>query len=101
MEKRSRRRVRDLVTHLAFEGLAENEIGCARISMVARSNRSTNGPDTDEQDHLLPLNRFSLQRTAGPYNWVMCGWPPGCKGFVREAGLVTCSHVSGLSVRCS
>jgi hypothetical protein len=41
MEKRSRRRIRDLVTHLASQGLAENEIGCARISMVARS---TNAP---------------------------------------------------------
>ena len=37
MEKRSRRRTRDLVTQLAFQGLSENEIGCARISMMARS----------------------------------------------------------------
>src|SRR6516162_6007626 len=36
--ERSRRRVRDLVTQLAFEGLSENEIGRARISMVARSD---------------------------------------------------------------
>src|ERR1700745_1950682 len=38
MGKRSRRRVRDLVTRLAFEGLSENEIGRARISMMARSD---------------------------------------------------------------
>ena len=38
MEKRSRRRVRDLVTQMAFEGLTGNEIGRARISMMARSN---------------------------------------------------------------
>src|SRR5215467_3529282 len=38
MGERSRRRVRDLVTQLAFEGLSENEIGRARISMVARSD---------------------------------------------------------------
>jgi hypothetical protein len=38
MGKRSRRRVRDLVTQTAFEGLSENEIGCARISMMAGSN---------------------------------------------------------------
>jgi len=71
MGERSRRRIRDLVTRLAFEGLSENEIGCARISMMARSIRSTKGPDTEEQDQSLPLSRFSLQRTAGPYNRVM------------------------------
>ena len=38
MGERSRRRIRDLVTRLAFEGLSENEIGCARISMMARSS---------------------------------------------------------------
>src|SRR4029077_5737678 len=38
MGERSRRRVRDLVTQLAFEGLSENEIGRARISMMARSD---------------------------------------------------------------
>jgi hypothetical protein len=31
-------RVRDLVPQLAFEGLSENEIGRARISMMARSD---------------------------------------------------------------
>jgi len=38
MEERSRRRVRDLVARLALEGLSENEIGRARISMMARSD---------------------------------------------------------------
>ena len=37
MEKRSRRRTRDLVIQPAFQGLSENEIGCARISIMARS----------------------------------------------------------------
>jgi len=37
MEKRSRRRARDLVTQAASQGLSQNEIGCARISMMARS----------------------------------------------------------------
>ena len=41
MEKRSRRRIRNLVALAAFKGLSENEIGCARISMMARS---TNAP---------------------------------------------------------
>jgi len=31
---------------------------------------STQGPDTEAQDQSLPLSRFSLQRTAGPYSWV-------------------------------
>jgi hypothetical protein len=41
MEKRSRRRTRDLVTQAAFQGLSENEIGCARISMMARSTNAS------------------------------------------------------------
>jgi hypothetical protein len=51
MEERSRRRVRDLVTQLAFEGLSENEIGRARISIMARSN---------------PLHRRAGYRRARP-----------------------------------
>ena len=38
MGKRSHRRIRDLVAHTAFQGLDANEIGCVRISMMARSN---------------------------------------------------------------
>ena len=38
MEKRSHRRIRDLVAHTAFKGLDANEIGCVRISMMAGSN---------------------------------------------------------------
>jgi hypothetical protein len=40
MEKRSRRRIRDLVTQLASQGLSQNEIGCARISMMAKSTNA-------------------------------------------------------------
>src|SRR5438445_12591861 len=35
MEKRSQRRIRDLDVLTAFQGLVANEIGCARISMMA------------------------------------------------------------------
>src|ERR1700757_2005206 len=35
MEKRSHRRIRDLDVLTAFQGLVANEIGCARISMMA------------------------------------------------------------------
>ena len=37
MEKRSRRRTRDLATQPASQGLSENEIGWVRISMMAKS----------------------------------------------------------------
>src|SRR5580704_17994449 len=40
MEKRSDRHIRDLVAHTAFKGLEANEIGCARISVMAGSNCS-------------------------------------------------------------
>jgi hypothetical protein len=40
MEKRSRRRIRDLVTLLASQGLSENEIECTRISMMAKSTNA-------------------------------------------------------------
>jgi hypothetical protein len=56
MEKRSRRRTRDLVTQPASQGLSQNENGCARISMMAKSmnapftgriqKRKTNPPIT-------------------------------------------------------
>ena len=81
MEKRSRRRVPELVTRLAFQGLSENEIGCARISMMARN--------TDGQEHNVPFKgriqkrktyhlqiiTFGLQCAAGPYSWVRLGRP--------------------------
>ena len=44
-----------MATHLAFQGLAENEIGCARISIVAQEHkRSVHGPDTEAQDRSPP-----------------------------------------------
>src|SRR6476660_5201168 len=49
-------------------------IGCARISIMARSHkRSMQGPDTDAQDHPLHLFTSGLQRTAGPYRWAKTG----------------------------
>jgi hypothetical protein len=68
MEKRSRRRIHDLVAPAAFQGLSQNEIGCARISMTARS---TNAPfkvriQKRKTNHLQIIT-FGLQRAAGPY----------------------------------
>jgi hypothetical protein len=68
MEKRSRRRVRDLVALPAFQGLSQNEIGCARISMMARStNAPFKGRIQKRKTNHLQIITFGLQRTAGPY----------------------------------
>jgi hypothetical protein len=71
MEKRSRRRIRDLVARPASLGLSENEIGCARISMMARNtNVPFKGRIQKRKTNHLQIITFSLQRTAGPYRWV-------------------------------
>jgi hypothetical protein len=68
MEKRSHRRIRDLDILTAFQGLVANEIGRARISMMAREqNTPFNGPNTDARDHHLQIVTSGLHRTAGPY----------------------------------
>ena len=68
MEKRSRRRIRDLVAPAAFQGLSQNEIGCARISMMARStNAPFKGRIQKRKTNHLQIITFGLQRTAGPY----------------------------------
>src|SRR6476660_4458840 len=67
MENRSRRRTRDLVTQAASQGLSENEIGCARISMMARStNAPCKGRIQMRKTNRLQIIKSSLQRTGGP-----------------------------------
>ena len=71
MEKRSRRRTRDLVTQPASQGLSENENGCVRISMMARSiNAPLKGRIQKRKTNHLQIIRSHLQHTAGPYSWV-------------------------------
>ncbi len=71
MEKRSRRRIRDLVAPAAFQGLSQNEIGCARISMMARStNAPFKGRIQKRKTNRLQIIKSSLQHTAGPYKSV-------------------------------
>ena len=61
MEKRSHRRIRDLDVLAAFQGLVANEIGCARISMMAREqNTPFNRPNTDARDQLSPDRHIQL-----------------------------------------
>ena len=91
MEKRSRRRTRDLVTQAASQGLSENEIGCARISMMARStNAPCKGRIQMRKTNPLHLLKFGLQRTAGPYSWVKTG-------KLAASNVFRCSPNNGLA----
>ena len=67
MEKWSFQRTRELMTPRALRGMAVNEVGRARISMMVRSTSSNSRPDTLVQDRTPQPHRFLLQRTAGPY----------------------------------
>jgi hypothetical protein len=71
MEDRSSRRLRTLVTLMASSGLSANEIAGALISMMARSERSKQRPDTLMQDRYYQPDDILLRRTAGPYIWVI------------------------------
>jgi hypothetical protein len=74
MEKRSRRRIRNLVALAAFKGLSENEIGCARISMMAGSDAApSKGRIQKRKTNPLQIVKSSLQRTAGPYKSATTG----------------------------
>ena len=74
MEKRSRRRVRDLVARPAFQGLSENEIGRARMSMMARNtNVPFKGRIQKRKTNHLQIVKSGLQRAAGPYRSAITG----------------------------
>ena len=65
MEERSRRRIRDLVARPASLGLSENEIGCARISMMARNtNVPFKGRIQKRKTYHLQIITFRLQRCS-------------------------------------
>ena len=66
MEKRSHRRIRDLVAHTAFQGLDANEIGCVRISMMAGSKAlHSKGRMQMRETNYLHIVTSGLHRTAG------------------------------------
>jgi hypothetical protein len=95
MEKRSRRRTRDLVTQAASQGLSENEIGCARISMMARStNAPCKGRIQMRKTNPLHLFTFGLQRTAGPYKWVRHHCNLSCKIVCLSAIIAVTDRIS-------
>ena len=59
MEKWSFQRIRELMTQIALRGMAGNELGRARISMMVRSMSSNTRPDTLVQDQRLQPHDFS------------------------------------------
>jgi len=69
MEKRYHRRIRDLDVLTAFQGLVANEIGCARISMMARKQETlpAMGRIQMRKTNYLQIVTSGLHRTAGPY----------------------------------
>src|SRR5215831_5936043 len=99
MEKRSRRRIRDLVALTAIQGLSENEIGCARISMMARSGSAPfKGRIQKRKTNHLQIIISSLQRTAGPYISATSGHMRRSKKALRSiTSSARASSVSGTS----
>ena len=89
MEKRSHRRIRDLDVFAASQGLVANEIGCVRISMVAREqNTRSMGRIQMRKTNHLQIATSGLHRTAGPYKKYMARrrGPPsqGWKTFLHN-----------------
>jgi hypothetical protein len=62
--ERSRRRVRDLVTQLAFEGRSQNETERARISMMARSDLLHTRAGYRCARPTIAILKISLQRAS-------------------------------------
>ena len=92
MEKRSRRRIRNLVALAAFKGLSENEIGCARISMMAGSDAApSKGRIQKRKTNPLQIVKSSLQRTAGPYKSATFGL---CIGKPHFYSIISSARVS-------
>ena len=100
MEKRSHRRIRDLDVLAAFQGLVANEIGCARISMMAREqNTPFNGPNTDARDQLSPDRHIQL----APHGRSIQSIWRGGEGHRRRAGGHFCAtmRTASLQLICS
>ena len=82
------------MARLAFQGLSENEIGRARISMMARSSKAPSiGRIQMRKTNLLQIMIFDLQRAAGPYRWAMCGhvWTYMDPARLQQADWIGCN----------
>jgi hypothetical protein len=62
MEKRSRHRIRDLVALTAIQGPSQNEIGCARISVMARSKSAPFKGRTPDHHIQLAMHGRSIHK---------------------------------------
>ena len=69
MEKRSSRRIRTLMARSAGRGMYAYQIGCARISMMARSSEllQSEAGYISARPLILILTIPLLRRAAGPY----------------------------------
>ena len=95
MEKRSRRRTRDLVTQPASQGLSQNEIGCVRISMMAKSmNALFTGRIQKRKTN--PLHHSHLACNTRPVN---TDGSNATDGFCASAADVRCCSKSDHSRR--
>jgi hypothetical protein len=95
------------VARLAFQGLAENEIGRVRISMMARNKHVPfKGRIQKRKTNLLQIITFGLQRAAGPYSRAKSrpsaidgGYRRRASGFVSSQAQSMNNCATGLSVR--
>src|SRR5262245_38245123 len=85
-----RRRRRDR----PFEGLSENEIGRARLSMMARNtNVPFKGRIQKRKTQYLQIITVGLQRAAGPYRWATSGTRQSRPALKFEKGCVDTQRV--------
>src|SRR5262249_33715600 len=100
MEKRSHRRIRDLVAHTAFQGLDANEIGCVRISMMARSKTAPEkGRIQMSETSYLQISHIRLATHGRSIQMSHVWTAPSWQGFSSRLQAGRCSHVFGLLVR--
>ena len=96
MEKRSRRRTRDLVTQPASQGLSQNEIGCVRISMMAKSmNALFTGRIQKRKTNPLHHSHLACNtrpvHTDGPISDILeCGWEEPANTSKVETDVRSC-----------
>src|SRR5215510_11318402 len=95
MEKWSFQRIRELMTRIALRGMAANELGRARISMMVRSMSSNTRPDTLVQDPTLQPHDFSCNARRVH----TLGSSRGCSRFHFVRALRTSSRSCSVACR--
>ena len=108
MGKRSHRRIRDLDVLAASQRLVANEIGSARISMMAgEQNTPFNGPNTDARDQSSPdrhirlaphgrsIHKYMVKRRGPPSQ----GWRTFLRNHVPDIAAMDLFVVPTISFR--